>query len=520
MSSEIEFGELEEAQPQLALRPDEDAHFATAIVGDLSDDELLIYVDLDVMRDMEAHASSNTRVELGGVMLGRQHVDAKGRPFVVITDCLRAENYEATKSSFTFTHETWSEITRRRREFHPELEMVGWYHTHPGWSVFLSGMDLFICNHFFNRPLDVALVIDPCQQDRGWFQWTEPQQTMRTQGFILTTSRWRTGELDYFSKLYNREPAMSVDPRYSNSIAAGTAAGPGLQPKSNVFELAVVGLLAMQFFLLALLAWNWLTPTTPPPDTESAQLVALQKQFDELRVGQIQSAREETFREILGLLAQSQGSEASLVSEFETLKSDKRQLQANIDGQLARNEKLARQRDEFAEQSSAAEQQSQLLTTKLAAAEQRLQDRETELNAAMAKLADLNLDLPIAETTASDSSLQVESASPPTLVQQLFSVPWWIWTSLGLLFTGIGGAAGFLFARQQSALPHDRQVNPRGSDPRSFAGEAVDPDFQFDQREQVEFGASTGLSNETDLVETEAAAAAETATKSTEAPQP
>ena len=96
----------------------------------------------------------------------------QGRSFVVITDSLRAEHYENSKGSFKFTHETWSDITRKRDEFPADLQMVGWYHTHPGWGVFLSGMDTFICGHFFNKPLDVALVVDPCQQERAFFQWT------------------------------------------------------------------------------------------------------------------------------------------------------------------------------------------------------------------------------------------------------------------------------------------------------------------------------------------------------------
>ena len=75
--------------------------------------------------------------------------------------------------------------------------MVGWYHTHPDWSVFLSGMDMFICDHFFNRPLDVALVIDPCRQDRGFFQWTgdADPRVRRTSGFYLIASRFRRFEL-------------------------------------------------------------------------------------------------------------------------------------------------------------------------------------------------------------------------------------------------------------------------------------------------------------------------------------
>ena len=89
----IEFGQVQHSEPEHELRPDRNAQFATCIVGEIGPDDLPIYVDLDAMRDMEAHSQSDTRVELGGVMLGQQRVDAQGNPFVVITESLRAEHY-------------------------------------------------------------------------------------------------------------------------------------------------------------------------------------------------------------------------------------------------------------------------------------------------------------------------------------------------------------------------------------------------------------------------------------------
>ena len=71
MSSEIQFGDVEQNEPQKAVRPDLDAHFCVVSVGEIDPNDLPIYVDLDVMRDMEAHSQTNTRVELGGVMLGK-----------------------------------------------------------------------------------------------------------------------------------------------------------------------------------------------------------------------------------------------------------------------------------------------------------------------------------------------------------------------------------------------------------------------------------------------------------------
>ena len=133
--------------------------------------------------------------------MGGQHQDEDGNSFVVIHDSLRARHYQATKGSFKFTHDTWERISREREEFSADWQMVGWYHTHPDWSVFLSGMDMFICDHFFNKPLDVALVIDPCRRDRGFFQWTDQvsERVRRTTGFYLIASRFRQSELEQFA---------------------------------------------------------------------------------------------------------------------------------------------------------------------------------------------------------------------------------------------------------------------------------------------------------------------------------
>ncbi len=279
MDSDIHFGEVEETPPQRQLRPDQNRHYAVVSYASPSQNDLPIYVDVDVLRDMEAHAISNTNVELGGVLLGGHHEDQEGNPFVVISDSLRAEHYEATKGSFKFTHETWSDITRKRDEFPAGTQMVGWYHTHPGWGVFLSGMDTFICDHFFNKPLDVALVIDPCQGERAFFQWTpgQPRQTQATHGFYLTGSRFRLPELEIYAAQLEGKTAMPNDPRYS--------AVPGSYPPAVVhiaetrqtwLSIAVLGMLMMQFLVLALIAWKLLFPA------EVAQTAAVERRFSEL----------------------------------------------------------------------------------------------------------------------------------------------------------------------------------------------------------------------------------------------
>lgn len=281
MNDDIHFGEVEQAAPRRALRPDENRHYAVVPHGEPREGELPIFVDLDVLADMEAHSQSDTSVELGGVLLGACYLDQRGQPFVVISDSLRATHYESSRGSFKFTHDTWAAITRERAQFPAELSMVGWYHTHPDWGVFLSGMDLFICDHFFNKPLDVAYVIDPCRGERGMFQWTggSPSKTTQTGGFFVTASRFRAAELEYYvAELCSAMAATSTTRPTAGSqppvvhLHQPREHTPAWQP------MAVIGMLTIQFLLVAILAWKLLAvPVVAPTDGDKNLTAALER---------------------------------------------------------------------------------------------------------------------------------------------------------------------------------------------------------------------------------------------------
>lgn len=281
VNDEIQFGEVEHAAPLRALRPDENRHYAVAAYGEPASGELPIFVDLDVLAEMEEHAASDTSVELGGVLLGGTFADERGQPFVVITDSLRAQHFESTKGSFKFTHDTWAAITRQRESFPADLKMVGWYHTHPGWGVFLSGLDLFICDNFFNKPLDVAYVIDPCRGERGMFQWTgdERQRVQRTGGFFVTASRFRAAELEH----YVAELQMAMPGQTQTRPVAGSYPAPVVhlhQPRDEQpqwLPTAVIGLVAVQCLLVGLIAWRMFAPPVAESGGDEKVAAALGK---------------------------------------------------------------------------------------------------------------------------------------------------------------------------------------------------------------------------------------------------
>jgi len=118
--------------------------------------------------------------ERGGFLLGSVYNDAP--QYVVARHFHPAVEAQGSLASLTFTHESWSALTREIETNFPSESLIGWQHTHPGLGVFLSGYDLFIQRHFFAQAWQIALVVDPRRQEFGFFHWRQGE--VRDCGFI------------------------------------------------------------------------------------------------------------------------------------------------------------------------------------------------------------------------------------------------------------------------------------------------------------------------------------------------
>jgi proteasome lid subunit RPN8/RPN11 len=197
---DIVFDEMKVREPERRQRPDRDRKIACLAYEVPGPIDLPIFLDRRTADAIERHALSDTSVELGGILLGKECLDsATGLPFVWITQSLEAKHYANTQASFTYTHDSWEEITRDRDRLHPDCDIVGWYHTHPSFGIFLSHHDLFIHQHFFAQPLQVAYVVDPINQSRGFFQWRDGG-LVQVGGYYLTADR---GERIALARLVN-----------------------------------------------------------------------------------------------------------------------------------------------------------------------------------------------------------------------------------------------------------------------------------------------------------------------------
>lgn len=135
---------------------------------------VLVELALPLMAELVEYAVGDLRHEQGGFLLGRCR-EANGQVVVEVTAWVEAKYATHRQASLTFTHRDWEYLANEQERLYPALQVVGWFHTHPGFGVFLSAYDLFIHRYFFSSPEQVALVIDPVRKKAGVFVWRKDE---------------------------------------------------------------------------------------------------------------------------------------------------------------------------------------------------------------------------------------------------------------------------------------------------------------------------------------------------------
>ena len=125
-----------------------------------------VRIEGEVLRQIRQHARSNSKTEVCGVLIGEETGNV-----VNITARIPGLNAAQAGTYVTFTQDTWEHIYKIKDKDYPEERIVGWYHSHPGFGVFLSDHDTFIHKNFFSSTLQVAWVYDPHSDEEGCFGW-------------------------------------------------------------------------------------------------------------------------------------------------------------------------------------------------------------------------------------------------------------------------------------------------------------------------------------------------------------
>jgi len=136
--------------------------------------EINVIVSQQALRQISLHGNSSHESELGGALLGTAYRHDQ-RIYVDIQAALPAVSGDHGPVHFTFSADSWAQLQVDRSKRYPDLDVVGWYHTHPDLGVFYSGDDVVVHSAAFTLPWHVGLVVDPIRKEGSFFGWAEGQ---------------------------------------------------------------------------------------------------------------------------------------------------------------------------------------------------------------------------------------------------------------------------------------------------------------------------------------------------------
>lgn len=232
------------------------------------DPGMRVYLRYPLFRALDDFALRDTSREQAGLLLGRRGEDGT---FVQVIEAL---DVGIDEGGSRFTERSWQRARRVARHRYPKLEVLGWFHTHPGTGVELSAEEIAVHKKFFAAEWQVVYVVDPVLRERNFHVW-------------------RDGDLSGASgfRIYGKEEKVMAP-------AAPEAARPDEHLRERYLERSLEKLQKMvrrppvrpiDYALLGLLVLNLLVMLlrpTPPVKVDQSAVVAGQKeiagQVDEL----------------------------------------------------------------------------------------------------------------------------------------------------------------------------------------------------------------------------------------------
>ncbi len=260
--------------------------------------ELAVFLAEEAFDRAVARGDSDTTREIGGVLVGELLRDAGG-PYLRIDTTIDALHAEEKGAELTFTHATWEHIHKEMDTRHQGKKVVGWYHTHPGFGVFLSDRDQFIHKSFFNLPFQVAFVYDPKSKEHGLFTWRDNE--------VWRMRRYAIGDREHTwdgNRASARPSDATEKPDDARRDARDTARDRGEDPGLNG-SFATVVMVATVLVLLAGFAGHWFGSSAANATIGQAQIEIAKARSDgaQLAVASLE-------HDLVGLLRATLGDQA------------------------------------------------------------------------------------------------------------------------------------------------------------------------------------------------------------------
>ncbi len=240
----------------------------------VGENEVVIILSQLALRQISTHSTSDLDCEVGGAMLGRAF-RSNGQTFVEVRAAIPAINDDHGPVHFTFTADAWAQLQKDRSESYPDLDIVGWFHTHPDLGVFYSSDDVVVHSAAFTLPWHIGMVIDPIRNESGFYGWIkgylEPYsgfyELMDVQPYSLL--EWQTVKSAVWDHpyVYSQD---DLDQQGQSRIYLAPSNNMNLPLRYAGFAVGALGLL-LSFFLLV----GWVMPLSREVDRLQNMVIVL-----------------------------------------------------------------------------------------------------------------------------------------------------------------------------------------------------------------------------------------------------
>lgn len=126
-----------------------------------SDTDLDFYISDFALDKMFIHCTNmaTKNLEALGFLIGERR-QWRGKKFSIVHDAITSD-LDSTNVSVRFQRDAFEKLFDSLDEIPYDYVLVGWYHSHPGFSSFMSHVDVDTQMRIFNKPFHAAIVIDP-----------------------------------------------------------------------------------------------------------------------------------------------------------------------------------------------------------------------------------------------------------------------------------------------------------------------------------------------------------------------
>ena len=209
---------------------------------DLTDDWTELFISHNCIQKMVSHCDSwrDKQIEVMGLIIG-DIFQWRNRVYTIAEDTVAAEIEDSTATSVKFGIQGLQEVATALNNMEYEYMLVGWYHSHPGFTCFLSEKDLETQKRTFNKPYHATIVIDPISRQFRSYKVIEDEYIeKRYQLFAeseiekeLSTKK-RKELMSYIDALVQRQTrpkGQHGEPTLVPTVAADPAPGTNLPPE-------------------------------------------------------------------------------------------------------------------------------------------------------------------------------------------------------------------------------------------------------------------------------------------------